>query len=498
MRENVGARGLIFNEPLIFDISREGRDGASIPDGVGLPEKKIESLLPKGSLRDDIEGFPSLSEVDVVRHFTRLSQWNYGLDGGFYPLGSCTMKYNPKINEDMASLPALNNLHPYAPEGLAQGALRIMYELSDYLAEISGLAKVSLQPSAGAQGEFAGILIIKNYFESIGEKRHKIIVPDSAHGTNPASSALCGYQVIEVKSGSDGLIDPAEIEKHMDDDVAAIMLTNPNTLGLFESQILKITEIIHKKGGLVYMDGANLNALMGIVKPADMGVDIMHFNLHKTFSTPHGGGGPGSGPVGVTKKIAPFLPTPVIVENNGNYSFQYGNKDSIGRLRAFYGNFGVMVKAYVYIRSMGGDGLKKASETAVVNANYIKEKLKGIYHLPYDRECMHECVFSDKIQGENDVSTLDIAKAIIDRGFHPPTIYFPLIVHGAIMMEPTETEGKETLDSFIEALKDIAAKAKEDPGSLKASPEKPKVGRLDETQAARNPKLRWRAGQKDG
>jgi glycine dehydrogenase subunit 2 len=486
-----GAQGLIFNEPLIFEQGGEGRIGYSLPD-CDVPEKDINSILPKDMVREEISGFPSLSEVDVVRHFTRLSQWNYAADSGFYPLGSCTMKYNPKINEDMARLSGFSNIHPYQSEELSQGALQMMYELAEYLSEIGGMDMVSLQPAAGAHGELTGMMVIKAYLNSKGEKRHKALIPDSAHGTNPASSSLCGYKVAEIKSNGRGLLDPDAVDKAMDEDVAALMITNPNTLGLFEENILEITEIVHRKGGLVYCDGANLNALMGIARPGDMGVDVLHFNLHKTFSTPHGGGGPGAGPIGVKKGLAPFLPVPVIEKGQGIYKLNYNLPHSIGRVKAFYGNFGALVRAYTYIRSMGAEGLKKASETAVLNANYIMSRLKGHYHLPYDRWCMHECVFSDKLQNKNGITTLDIAKALMDYGFHPPTIYFPLIVKGAIMIEPTETEGKDTLDGFIEAMKDIAVRAEREPDSIKKSPLKPKVGRLNETKAAREPDLRWK------
>jgi glycine dehydrogenase subunit 2 len=487
----ISTQGLIFNEPLLFEQGENGRVGYSLPD-CDVPEKAINKLIPEDAVREEISGFPSLSEVDVVRHFTRLSQWNYAVDLGFYPLGSCTMKYNPKINEDIARLSGFSNIHPYQPEDLSQGALQMMFELGEYLSEIGGMDKVSLQPAAGAHGELAGMMMIKAYHESKGEKRHKVIIPDSAHGTNPASSTLCGYKVVELKSNGRGLLDPEAVEKAMDKDVAAFMITNPNTLGLFEVNILEITEIVHRNGGLVYCDGANLNAIMGIARPGDMGVDVLHFNLHKTFSTPHGGGGPGAGPVGIKKELIPFMPVPVIEKNNvGQYKLNYNFPYSIGRVKAFYGNFSILVRAYTYIRTMGADGLRKASETAVLNANYIMSQLKDYYHIPYDRQCMHECVFSDKTQNKYGITTLDIAKALIDYGFHPPTIYFPLIVKGAIMIEPTETESKDTMDKFIDAMKDIAVRAKKDPDSIKKSPLKPKITRLNETKAAREPDLRW-------
>jgi glycine dehydrogenase subunit 2 len=493
----IGTQGLVFNEPLLFEQGGEGRGGYSLPD-CDVPEKGIKNLIPQDAIRDEISGFPSLSEVDVVRHFTRLSQWNYAVDLGFYPLGSCTMKYNPKINEDTARLSGFSSIHPYQSDELSQGALQMMYELGEYLSEIGGMDRVSLQPAAGAHGEMAGMMMIKAYYESKGEKRHKVIIPDSAHGTNPASSTLCGYKVIELKSNGRGLLNPEDVEKAMDEDVAAFMITNPNTLGLFEENILEITEIVHRKGGLVYCDGANLNAIMGIARPGDMGVDVLHFNLHKTFSTPHGGGGPGAGPVGIKRELIPFMPVPVIEKGQGVrgkgqeiYKLNYDLPHSIGRVKAFYGNFSILVRAYTYIRTMGAEGLKKASETAVLNANYIMSQLKDYYHLPYERVCMHECVFSDKIQSKYGITTLDIAKALIDYGFHPPTIYFPLIVKGAIMIEPTETESKDTMDRFISAMKDIALRAEKEPDSLKKSPLKTKVTRLNETKAAREPNLRW-------
>ncbi|MEK6590755.1 MAG: aminomethyl-transferring glycine dehydrogenase subunit GcvPB [Nitrospinota bacterium] len=489
--KSIGTQGLIFNEPLLFEQDTEGRVGYSLPY-CDVPEKDINVILPGDTVRDEVSGFPRLSEVDVVRHFIRLSQWNYAVDLGFYPLGSCTMKYNPKVNEDVARLEGFSHIHPYQPEELSQGALQMIYELGEYLSDIGGMDRVSLQPAAGAQGELTGLMIIRAYLESKGENRHTVIIPDSAHGTNPASSSLCGYRVIEIKSNGRGLLDPEAVDKAMDEDVAAFMITNPNTLGLFEENILEIAEIVHRKGGLVYCDGANLNAIMGIARPGDMGVDVLHFNLHKTFSTPHGGGGPGAGPVGIKEELVPFMPVPIIErDSKGKYTLNYDLPNSIGRVKAFYGNFGILVRAYTYIRSIGAEGLKRVSETAVLNANYIMSQLKGYYHLPYDKRCMHECVFSDKIQGKNNVTTLDIAKALIDYGFHPPTIYFPLIVKGALMIEPTETEGKDTLDKFIDAMKDIALRSEKEPGQIKRSPLKPKVTRLNETKAAREPDLRW-------
>ncbi|MDO8426824.1 MAG: aminomethyl-transferring glycine dehydrogenase subunit GcvPB [Deltaproteobacteria bacterium] len=488
-----GTKGLLLEEPLIFERSSPGRAGVE-PASFDVPEADVEGIIPKDMLRDKIDGFPEVSEIDIARHYTRLSQWNFGVDSGFYPLGSCTMKYNPKINEEAARFAGFSMLHPYEPEELTQGALQLMHELEGYLAEISGMDAVTLQPSAGAHGELCGLLMISAYFKDRGRPRTKIIIPDTAHGTNPASSHLAGFKVVPVKSEGKGVLSLEAIKEVMDEEVAALMLTNPNTLGLFERNIKEISDFVHKKGGFVYCDGANLNALMGIIKLGELGVDVIQFNLHKTFSTPHGGGGPGSGPVGVKKALEPYLPVPRIKKVRAKYSLVFNRPKSIGRLKAFYGNFGIMVRAYSFIRRMGAEGLKKASETAILNANYIKERLRGTFHLPYDEPCMHECVFSDKYQLGSGISTMDIAKRLIDYGFHPPTVYFPLVVHGAIMIEPTETESLETLDKFIEAMKAIAEEAKTSPQLLKDAPTKTKVQRVDETRAAREPVLRWRKG----
>lgn len=486
-----GTQGLVFNEPLIFESGVKGRKGYALPK-LDVPEAEIDDLIPCGKKREEIKGFPEVSEVGVIRHFTRLSQWNFCVDNGFYPLGSCTMKYNPKINEDIAQASAFTNSHPLQPEKLSQGNLQLMHELAQDLAEISGMDRVSLQPAAGAHGELAGMLIIRAYHQSKGNPRKKVLLPDSAHGTNPASATLSGYEVISLKSNDRGLLDPEIVNKAMDEDVAALMLTNPNTLGLFEKDIFEISKMVHDKGGLVYCDGANLNAIMGISKIGHMGVDVMHFNLHKTFSTPHGGGGPGSGPVGVMEILIPFLPVPVVKKDSNGFFLDYDYPHSIGKIKGFYGNFSIMVRAYAYIKTMGRENIKKASEIAVLNANYIRSQLQEDYYLPYNKSNLHECVLSDKFQSKLGVSTLDIAKALIDYGFHPPTIYFPLIVKGALMIEPTETETKKTLDKFIEAMKDIAKRAKEDPGSFRHAPLKSKISRLDETRAARKPKLRWK------
>lgn len=524
MSQPIGTTGLVMNESLIFERSLEGKRGIDVPKS-DVVEVRPEEVIPAELLRNDIEGFPEVSEVDVVRHFTRLSQWNYGVDTGMYPLGSCTMKYNPKVNEDIARLSGFAMTHPYQPEGFSQGALQLMYELELYLAEIVGMDAVTLQPAAGAQGELCGMLMIAAYFANKGRPRRKVIIPDTAHGTNPASVTLAGLIAIPLKSGSEGILTPDAVKAVMDEDTAGIMITNPNTLGLFEKYIEEIAGIVHEKGGFVYCDGANMNALLGIARLGDMGVDVVHMNLHKTFSTPHGGGGPGSGPVGVKKELEPFLPVPRVVkkalnssvlphphhdpplegegrkevplphgEDEGEggpvciYKFTYNRPDSIGRLRGFYGNFGVLVRAYAYIRAMGAEGLRKAGRMAVLNANYVKEGLKGHCHLPFDQPCMHECVFSDKFQAEKGFYTIEIAKRLMDYGFHPPTIYFPLVVHDAIMIEPPETEDKATLDGFIDSMKRIAEEA---PAVVKEAPYKTRTGRLDEAKAARNPILSW-------
>jgi glycine dehydrogenase subunit 2 len=482
--------GLIQEEPLIFEQGGEGRKGYSLPRW-DVEEVEPKNLIPFHLLRKELAGFPQLSEVDVVRHFSRLSQWNYGVDSGFYPLGSCTMKYNPKVNEEIARMAGFAQLHPYTPEVLEQGILTLMYELEGFLTEITGMDRVTLQPAAGAHGELTGITMVKACLQARGDRRKKVLVPDTAHGTNCSTSTVASYQMVEIKSNERGVIPAERVAELMDEEVAAIMVTNPNTLGLFEEHLREIAEIVHRKGGFVYCDGANLNALMGIVKLGDLGVDVVHINLHKTFSTPHGGGGPGSGPVAIKKELAPYLPVPVIEKEGEHYRLNHDRPHSIGKVRAFYGNFGVILKAYAYILSMGGEGLKRASEMAVLNANYLMKRLKDSYHLPYDRPCMHECVFTDRFQEKFHVSTLDIAKRLIDYGYHPPTIYFPLVVKGALMMEPTETESKETLDGFIETMITIAKEAEENPDLLWQAPQRVKVRRLDEVLAARKPKLRW-------
>jgi glycine dehydrogenase subunit 2 len=483
MIESLGTTGLILNEPFLWEKGKKGRSGFS------LPRRDVESCPLDPEIAGEGPDFPDLSEVDVVRHYTRLSQWNFGVDTGMYPLGSCTMKYSPKSNEKHASLSGFTEAHPLLPASLSQGTLKMMYELEQYLAEITGLDATTLQPAAGAHGELTGMLLIHRYHKIRGMQRSSIIVPDTAHGTNPASVTLCGYRPIPVKSNEQGILSVEAIHDIMNEETAGIMITNPNTLGLFEENIRKIAEIIHAKGGLVYCDGANMNAVMGIVKMGDIGVDIMHLNLHKTFSTPHGGGGPGSGPVCVKKYLEPFLPVPRVIEENGRYMLADDCPESIGKVQAFHGNVGVMIKAYSYIRSMGPENLKKASQLAVLNANYIKERLKGSLHLAFDRPCMHECVFSDRQQKDYHITTLDMAKRLMDYGFHPPTVYFPLVVDGAIMVEPTETESKEDIDQYIEAFKAIVNEAKDNPDLLHRAPSKCKVKRLDETLAARKPCL---------
>ena len=482
MNNMQASQGLILNEPLLWEKGRSGRSGFS------LPRRDVSPAPLDNQLAGEGPDFPDLSEVDVVRHYTRLSSWNFGVDSGMYPLGSCTMKYNPKTNERQAALAGFSQSHPLLPAELSQGILQLMFDLGTYLGAITGLPAVTLQPAAGAQGELTGMLIFFAYHAKNGRKRTKILIPDTAHGTNPASAALCGFKAVPVKSNQNGILSPEDVEALMDEDTAGIMVTNPNTLGLFEENIRAVADIVHARGGLVYADGANMNAVMGVVNMAETGVDILHLNLHKTFATPHGGGGPGSGPVCVAEKLAPFLPVPRVVRQNNRYVLTEDAPDSIGKLHAFYGNVGVQIKAYAYILSLGPQ-LKKVSQLAVLNANYLKERLKGLYHLPYDRPCMHECVFTDQYQQEHRVSTLDIAKRLMDYGFHPPTVYFPLVVHGALMMEPTETESKENIDLFVEALKKIAAEAKSNPDVLHRAPHYPKVRRLDETTAARKPCL---------
>lgn len=476
---------------LLLEMSKPGRCGYTLPK-LDVPEVSLDELIPRSYLRETEPGLPQVTEPEVVRYFTQLSRKNHGVDVGFYPLGSCTMKYNPRVHEDIAALPGFSRIHPRQPESTVQGALQLMYELDQCLAEIAGLAKSSLLPAAGAHGELAGLLIIKAYHKFNGEadQRREIIIPDSAHGTNPASAQMAGFTVKEVPSDQRGGVDVAALREMVGPQTAGLMLTNPNTLGLFDENLEEIAAIIHDAGGLLYYDGANANAILGITRPGDTGFDIVHFNLHKTFSTPHGGGGPGAGPIVVSEKLVDFLPSPIVEYSDGRYHFATP-KHSIGPIKAFYGNFGVLVKAYSYIRRLGAEGLKSVSENAVLNANYVMNQLKDDYYLPYDRTCMHEFVLSGKRQKELGVSTLDIAKRLLDYGVHAPTIYFPLIVEEAIMVEPTETESKATLDVFIQTMKTIAEEARRNPEQLKSAPTLTPVKRLDETKAARQPILKY-------
>ena len=474
---------------LLPEISQPGKIGCSLPS-LDVPAAE---LPPKELLRQELE-LPEVSEVEIIRYFTALSKLNYSADTGFYPLGSCTMKYNPKWHEDIAKLAGFTSIHPLQLEESVQGALQLMFELQEYLAEITGMDATSLVPIAGAHGEFAGLLMVRAYHQDRQDKaRRKILLTDSSHGTNPASAVMCGFDIGVVASDSQGNVDMKSLDAMMNEEVAALTLTMPTTLGLFDPRILGISQVVHERGGLLGADGANLNAFLGQVKFGELGYDYVQLNLHKTFSTPHGGGGPGSGPVCVKESLSDFLPSPLVTENNGMYKFKSPAK-SIGRIANFYGNFGVMCKAYAYIRSLGASGLREVSENAVLSANYLKEKLKPYYHLPYNRTCMHEVVFSGRRQKAEGVRTLDIAKRLLDYGLHPPTIYFPLLVDEALMIEPTETESKQTLDAFVEAMKEIARDARENPDILHTAPHNTPVRRLDDVRAARNPDLRWQMG----
>lgn len=460
-------------------------------DGINLTDEKINiDFLPKNLCRTADTNLPQLSELDVMRHYKELSDLNFCIEQGFYPLGSCTMKYNPKVNELLASLDGFN-IHPNVSDDMAQGALKLMYNLQSSLLKITGMDAITLKPSAGAHGEITGMMIIRKYFDSIGEKRTKVIIPDSAHGTNPASAKMSGFDIVEIKSNEKGQVDIDALKSVLDRDVAAIMMTNPNTLGIFEENVEEISRLMHENGSLLYYDGANFNAIMGYTNPKLMGFDVVHLNLHKTFSTPHGGGGPGAGPVAVVEKLKDYLPTPIVDFDGEKYFRNYNLKNSIGSVKDFYGNFSVLVKAYAYILMMGKN-LKHASENAVLNANYLKEKLKKYYDLPYDEPCMHEFVLSGERQKhESGVSTLNIAKALMDGNTHPPTVYFPLIVHEAIMIEPTESEHKEMLDDFVETMIQIAQTAKENPEEILSAPHTTPVKKIDEVQAARHPDLKY-------
>jgi glycine dehydrogenase subunit 2 len=479
------------NEALVFEKSAPGKKAYKMPP-LDVPAVDPGDLL--GDAHRKVPGLlPELSEIEIVRHFTRLSTWNYAIDLGMYPLGSCTMKYNPRVNEVVARIPGLAEAHPYRVKAHAQGGMEIIDLLQRCLIEITGMDAITLQPAAGAHGEFTGILLTRAWHESQGNPRRKVIIPDSAHGTNPATAAICGYTVENLKSNADGGIDLDALERQVDEETAALMLTNPSTIGVFENQIHKIAEILHAKGALLYMDGANMNALVGKVRPGDFGVDVMHLNLHKTFSTPHGGGGPGSGPVACKAFLEPFLPIPVLAKcEDGTRSWDYDRPQSVGRVRAFYGNTGMFIRALAYILANGPDGLRQTTEDAVLNANYIRKKLEDVYELPYKTPSMHEVVFSDKKQAAKGVKTGDIAKRLIDYGFHPYTVSFPLIVHGALMIEPTESESVEELDLFIKAMRSIAQEVEETPELVKTAPHSTRVSRLDEVGAARRPVLRWR------
>lgn len=479
-----------YNKTLI-EVSKIGRKAYSLPK-LDIEDININDLIEEKNLRKEELNLPEVSELDIARHYTLLSNKNFGVDTGFYPLGSCTMKYNPKINEDMANNISFTNIHPYQSTNTAQGSLELMYNLSKSLGEITGMDEVTLQPAAGSHGEFTGLMMIKAYHENRGDfKRTKVIVPDSSHGTNPASASMAGFKIVQIESDKNGAVDIEKLKEALDEEVAALMLTNPSTLGLFEKNIKEIADLVHNIGGLLYYDGANMNAIMGITRPGDMGFDVVHLNLHKTFSTPHGGGGPGSGPVGVKKELIPFLPVPIVEKNEDEYVLNYNKPKSIGKVKNFYGNFGVLVKAYSYILTMGKEGLKEASQVAVLNANYLKEKLKEYYYLPIDTVCKHEFVLGGICKGHSEVKTMDIAKRLLDYGYHPPTVYFPLIINEAIMIEPTETETLETLDGFIETMVAIAKEAKENPEIVKNAPYNTIIKRVDEARAVKSPILTW-------
>ncbi|MFC5774347.1 aminomethyl-transferring glycine dehydrogenase subunit GcvPB [Ectobacillus antri] len=479
------------DQPLIFEISQPGRIGYSLPE-LDVEMVELSDIFDSVYIRQEEPELPEVSELDIMRHYTALSRRNHGVDSGFYPLGSCTMKYNPKINENVARFPGFSYIHPLQDESTVQGALELMYDLQEHLKEITGMDEVTLQPAAGAHGEWTGLMLIRAYHEARQDfKRTKVIVPDSAHGTNPASATVAGFETITVKSNEAGLVDLEDLKRVVDEYTAALMLTNPNTLGLFEEHILAMAEIVHEAGGKLYYDGANLNAVLSKARPGDMGFDVVHLNLHKTFTGPHGGGGPGSGPVGVKADLIPYLPKPILEKTAEGYRFNYDRPQSIGRVKPYYGNFGINVRAYTYIRSMGPDGLKRVTEEAVLNANYMMRRLAPYYDLPFDKHCKHEFVLSGRRQKKLGVRTLDIAKRLLDFGYHPPTIYFPLNVEECIMIEPTETESKETLDAFIDAMIQIAKEAEENPEIVQEAPHTTVIKRLDETMAARKPILKY-------
>ncbi|SEN94119.1 aminomethyl-transferring glycine dehydrogenase subunit GcvPB [Paenibacillus sp. OV219] len=479
---------------LIFELSKPGRIAYSLP-ACDVPEAEAATCIPASMIRQVPAQLPEVYEVDVIRHYTELSRRNFGIDNGFYPLGSCTMKYNPKINEDTARLSGFAHIHPYQPATSIQGALELLYTLQNDLAVLTGMDQVSLQPAAGAHGEWTGLMMIRAYHENRGEKRSKVIVPDSSHGTNPASATTAGFETITIQSDACGMVDLDALRAAVGSDTAALMLTNPSTLGLFEEHILEIAQIVHEAGGLLYYDGANSNAIMGITRPGDMGFDVVHLNLHKTMSTPHGGGGPGAGPVGVKSMLIPYLPKPIVgLHSDGTYYFDYDRPESIGRVKAFYGNFGILVRAYTYIRTYGSEGLRQVSECAVLNANYMMHRLSSHYEIPYPGVCKHEFVMSGRGLKAYGVRTIDIAKRLLDFGYHPPTIYFPLNVEESMMIEPTETESKETLDRFIDTMIQIAEEARTTPELIIGAPYGTVVRRLDETNAARKPILNCSCG----
>lgn len=479
------------NQSLIFELSKPGRIGYSLPE-LDVPEVDVTSILSQGVIRTEDAELPEVSELDIMRHYTALSNRNHGVDTGFYPLGSCTMKYNPKINEAVARFPGFARVHPLQDESTVQGALEVVYDLQEHLAEITGMPQVTLQPAAGAHGEWTALMMIRAFHEANGDtQRTKVLVPDSAHGTNPASATVAGFDTVTVKSNEKGLVDLEDLKSKVGPDTAALMLTNPNTLGLFEEDILEMAAAVHGVGGKLYYDGANLNAVMSKARPGDMGFDAVHLNLHKTFTGPHGGGGPGSGPVGVTEELAAFMPKPVVQKVDDRFVLNYDVPQSIGRVKPYYGNFGIYLRAYTYIRSMGPDGLKAVTEYAVLNANYMMRRLEPYFDLPYTQHCKHEFVLSGRRQKKLGARTLDMAKRLLDFGYHPPTIYFPLNVEEAMMIEPTETESKETLDNFIEAMIQIAKEVEENPEIVQEAPHTTVIGRLDETKAARKPVLRY-------
>ena len=493
MKDNIkkATRHVNQSEGLIFEHSSKGKRAFDLPR-LDVPAIDPKKVLGEHHRTHGAEGFPEVSEIEVLRHYTRLSTWNYAIDLGMYPLGSCTMKYNPRVNEFIARLSGIATEHPYQPQELSQGCLKILQLLEKCLLEITGMDAITLQPAAGAQGELTGLLMIRSYHEKNGNPRKTVFIPDSAHGTNPATAIIAGYEVQNIKSDANGQIDLGMLREQVNSDVAALMLTNPSTLGIFEQQIPEIAEILHRKGALLYMDGANMNALTGVTRPGDLGVDVMHLNLHKTFSTPHGGGGPGAGPVAIKKILEPFLPVPVLIEKDGGkLALDFQRRDSIGKVKAFNGNFGVLVRALAYILAYG-PGIRQATLDAVLNANYIRKHLEGVFDLPYTRPSMHEVVFSDSLQKKNGVNTMDIAKRLIDYGFHPYTTAFPLIVPGAMMIEPTESESKDECDLFIDAMKSIALEAASTPDLVKTAPHNTRVRRLDEVGAARRPVLRWK------